>query len=90
MLAVCLKKPREVINKVAMFLGLECTDEIMELTLEKSSFNKMKCNDKANMSWRKSLFSQDAAPFMRKGVVSYRCTIFFHYHLPPKKESGDC
>ncbi|XP_065177504.1 sulfotransferase 1C2-like [Sycon ciliatum] len=62
-------RPAEVIPKVANFLGLECNDTIVGLTIEKSSFSKMKTDAKSNMTWMNDLRHAGAVPFMRKGKV---------------------
>ena len=62
-----------MVKKVADFLDLKVSDDVIDATVDKSSFSKMKKDPMANMSaWRPEELKSDAKPLMRKGKV---CTL---------------
>ena len=63
------RNPVTTITKIATFLGYpNLSRDVITDIAEKTSFNKMQCNDKANYSWSTDR-DPEAAPFIRKGIV---------------------
>ena len=54
------------VARIARFIGVDISDEIISKIAEKTSFSAMKSNDTANYSWSQT---SGKADFMRKGEV---------------------
>ena len=63
------RKPKESIQKVAEFVGKDLSEDQLQRITEHTSFESMRHNDAVNHSKRRDLYSSDAVPFMRKGIV---------------------
>ena len=62
------RNPVTAITQIATYLGYpNLSQEVISDIAEKTSFDKMRCNDKTNYSWRNR--DPEATPFMRKGIV---------------------
>ena len=62
--------PAANVRKIAAFIGVDdLTEEQVGLVVSQSSFESMKANPTANMTWNKAKRKENAQPFMRKGVV---------------------
>uniref|UniRef100_A0A8D0DR10 Sulfotransferase n=1 Tax=Salvator merianae TaxID=96440 RepID=A0A8D0DR10_SALMN len=62
--------PAREIQKVAQFLGHRLPEPVLNRTLKHVDFESMKVNPMVNYSTLPSrIINQDAAPFMRKGIV---------------------
>ena len=63
-----LKKDlRSAVARIARFIGVKISDEIISKIADKTSFSAMKSDNTANYSWSKA--SSGKADFMRKGEV---------------------
>ena len=61
--------PVSTITRIATFVGFpNLSQEVITAIAEKTSFDKMRRNDKANYSWSTDRDPQ-APPFLRKGIV---------------------
>ena len=63
------KDPYTAVSTVSSFLGYKLTDEIIQIIVEQTTFDKMKTNPAANFSWSDEYRSAGSVPFMRKGVI---------------------
>ena len=66
-----LQDPHGSVQRIASFLGIETTPEIVQKTVEKSQFKTMKNDNTANLTWYDQYRNEGATPHMRKGIVSY-------------------
>ena len=65
------------VRSIAAFIGAtDLTDAEVALIAEKTSFEAMKNDDKANYKWFKNTRHEDGTPFMRKGEVGDWATHF--------------
>ena len=65
------------VRSIAAFIGAtDLTDAEVALIAEKTSFEVMKNDDKANYNWSVSQRHEDGTPFMRKGEVGDWATHF--------------
>ena len=63
------KDPHAAVRSVASFLGHNLSDEVIESIVDQTSFDKMKHNPAANMSWLDEIVPkrENPIPFIRKG-----------------------
>ena len=63
------KDPRSTVSSVASFLGHNLSDEVIESIVDQTSFDKMKHNPAANISWLDEVVPkrENPIPFIRKG-----------------------
>ena len=63
------KDPHAAVHSVASFLGHNLSDEVIESIVDQTSFDKMKHNPAANMSWLDEFVPkrENPIPFIRKG-----------------------
>ena len=63
------KDPHAAVHSVASFLGHNLSDEVIESIVDQTSFDKMKHNPAANMSWLDEVVPkrENPIPFIRKG-----------------------
>ena len=63
------RDPHAAVRSVASFLGHNLSDEVIESIVDQTSFDKMKHNPAANMSWLDQFLPkrENPIPFMRKG-----------------------
>jgi len=64
------KDLRGTVKKVADFMGVRATDEIIDRVTEKASFDYMKKIDEKFRAWEMIPWKSTAAPMMRKGTQS--------------------
>ena len=65
------KNPKEVISQIARFIGVDAlSQDIVTKIAELTSFEKMKADDTANMSWLHFFNDETGKPsFLRKGII---------------------
>ena len=65
------KDPSAAVSSVASFLGHNLSDEVIESIVDQTSFDKMKHNPAANMSWLNQFVPKRDNPidFIRKGII---------------------
>ena len=62
--------PAANVCKIAAFIGVDdLTEEQVAAVVSQSSFESMKENPIANMTWNQTKRKEGEAPFMRKGIV---------------------
>ena len=61
-----VKDPETFIRRVATFIGVELSDELLDRVMRVTSFDYMKSNTKTNYAGGRK---QGSEPFMRKGKV---------------------
>ena len=57
------------VEKIAEFMNIQLQPEIVEKIVSLSTFDNMKVNPAANMSWIVSHRREGSVPFFRKGIV---------------------
>ena len=62
--------PVESVERLAKFMDLEVTPDIIQKVVEKSQFKVMKEDVTANFGWKSTLRHEGSKPFLRKGIVS--------------------
>ena len=63
------QNPRREVERIARYLDISVSDEVISRIVELTSFKNMKENPMANYSsMPSSVFDQSISPFMRKGV----------------------
>ena len=60
---------KAAIRKVADFLGVSLTDEVVEKIYEATTVESMQKNDATNHSWLEKKGLWQGTPFVRRGVV---------------------
>ena len=63
------KDPRKQIRRIAEFLNIDLTPEIVDSITEQTLFKNMKKNPAANMHWTDRYRDDEYGKFMRKGKV---------------------
>jgi len=66
-----IKDPMGNVRKIALFLGIEPRDELIEVVVSKSSLESMKVNPKANCSWIAAR-ANEAAHLRKGGIGGWR------------------
>ena len=60
---------REVVERVAVFMGYRLTPEVLSSITKQSTFSSMKDNPSANYSWQNKDRNDGSVTFIRKGQV---------------------
>ena len=60
----------ESVERLAKFMDLEVTSDIIRKVVEKSRFKVMKEDETANGGWKSEGRHEGSKPFLRKGIVS--------------------
>ena len=63
------KDPHKQIRRIAEFLGVDLTPELVDSIAEQTLFKNMKKNPAANMHWTDRYREDEHGKFMRKGKV---------------------
>lgn len=63
------KDLKRAVSKIAAFIDVHLSDEVVCKIADLTCFEKMKMDDTANYSWNKRHHKEKATAFMRKGIV---------------------
>ena len=65
------RQPYKNVDRIAKFIGVEPTRDLLERVLEKTSFQNMKTDQTANHRWleEKLLIPGSEGSYIRKGVI---------------------